>query len=280
MCPIPKIDNPVTVKDFRPISILPVLSKVYEEVILSQLLNYIDEKSAVYNPTQPGFRRGHSTTTFLLKLRNDIRKALNRNEITMSVINDFSKAFDTINHKTLLEKLVSLNFSNRTIKIIMSCFTKRHQYVQIDDQTSTRSPVHFEVPQGSILGPILFNIYVAELPSSIDSDSIQYADDTTIYRTCRPNGILQEIHKLENDINKVSEWSAENGLVFNNDKLKYIIFSSKRKVNDKSYLIRSNRKSIAEETTVKLLGVNFDQNLTWFSHVNSIAKYHTEYYGH
>ena len=129
VCPIPKIDNPVTVKDFRPISILPVLSKVYEEVILSQLLNYINKKSAVYNPTQPGFRRGHSTTTFLLKLRNDIRKALNRNEITMSVINDFSKAFDTINHKTLLEKLVSLNFSNRTIKIIMSYLTNRHQYV-------------------------------------------------------------------------------------------------------------------------------------------------------
>ena len=70
----------------------------------------------------------------------------------------------------------------------------------------------------------------------------------------------------------VSEWSAGNGLVFNNDKLKYITFPSKRKVNDKSYLIRSNRKSIAEETTVKLIGINFDQNLTWSSHVNSIVK--------
>ena len=208
--PDTKKDNPVPVKDFRPISILPVLSKVYEEVILSQLLNYIDEKSAVYNPTQPGFRRGHSTATFLLKLRNDIRKALNRNEITMSVINDFSKAFDTINHKTLLEKLVSLNFSNRTIKIIMSYLTNRHQYVQIDDQTSPKSPVHFGVPQGSILVPNLFNTYVVELPFCIESDSIQYADDTTIYRTCRPNDILQEILKLENNIKTVAEWSVEN----------------------------------------------------------------------
>ena len=223
VCPIPKIRNPATVKDFRPISILPVLSKVYEKVILSELLNYI-EKSAVYNPTQFGFRKGHSTTTLPLKFKNDIRKALNRNEITISVLIDCSKAFDTINHKNLLEKLVSLNFSNRTIKIIMSYLTNRHQYVQIDDQTLSKSPVHFEVPQGSILGPILFNINVTELPSCIDSDSIQYADDTTIYRTCRPSDILQEKRKLENDIKTVSEWSARNGLVFNNNKPKYITF--------------------------------------------------------
>ena len=99
VCPIPKIDNPVTVKDFRPISILPVLSKVYEKVILSQLLSYI-ERSAVYNPTQSGFRKGHSTTTLLPKFRSGIRKALNGNEITISILNDYSKAFGTINHKT------------------------------------------------------------------------------------------------------------------------------------------------------------------------------------
>ena len=122
VCPIPKIDNPVTIKDFRPIFVLPVLSKVYEKVILSQLLNYI-EKSAVYNPIQSGFRKSHSTTTLLLKFRNNIRKALNRNEITISVLIDYSKAFDTINRKTFLEKLVSLNFSKRTIKIIMSYLT-------------------------------------------------------------------------------------------------------------------------------------------------------------
>ena len=169
VCPIPKINNPVTVKDFQPISILPVLSKVHEKVTLSQLLNYI-EKSAVYNPTQSVFRKGHSTTTLLLKFRNDIRKALNWNEITVSVLIDYSKAFDTINHKTLLEKLVSLNFSNRAIKIVMSYLTNRHQYVKIDNQTSPKSPVHFGVPKGSILGPILFKIYVAELSSCIDSD--------------------------------------------------------------------------------------------------------------
>ena len=141
VCPIPKIDNPVTVRNFRPISILSVLSKVYEKSILSQLLNYI-EKSAVYNPTQSGFRKGHSTIT--------LWKALSRNEI-ISVLTDYSKAFDAINQKTLLEKLVSLNFSNRMIKNIISYLTNQNHYVQIDDQTSPKSPVHFRVPQKSIL---------------------------------------------------------------------------------------------------------------------------------
>ena len=124
----------------------------------------------------------------------------------------------------------------------MSYFNNRQQSVQIDDQTSPKSPVHFGVPQRSILDPTLFNIYAAELPSCIDSDSIQYADNTTIYRTCRPNDIVQQIYKLENDIKTVSQWSVENRLVFNNDNFKCITFSSKRKVVDKSYLIRSNTK--------------------------------------
>ena len=194
----------------------------------------------------------------------------------MSILTDYSKTFDTISHKTLLERLVSLNFSNKTIKIITSYLTNQHQYVKTDHQTSPKSPVHFAVhfavPPKSNLGPIPFNVYVAKLPSCIDSDSIQYADDRTVYRTCISTDILQEICKSENNIKTVLEWSAENGLVSNNDKLKCITFSSKRKVNDKSSLIRCNRKSIAEETTVKLLGVNFDQNFKWSSHVNSIVK--------
>ena len=154
----------------------------------------------------------------------------------------------------------------------MSYLTHRHQYVQIDDQSSSRLSINFGVPQGSILGPVLFNLYVAELPSCTNSDTIQYADDTTAYRSCKSSNIISEIRKLETDVEEISNWSAENGLVFNNDKLKFIVFSSKRKENDKSYLIRSDRKSIAQETTVKLLGVTFDQNLSWTSHIINITK--------
>ena len=124
VCPVPKTDNPINEKDFQSISILPVLSKIYEKVILKQLFDYI-ERTSIYNSTHSGFRKGHSTQTVLLKFRDDIEKALNKNEITMSVLIDYSKAFDTIQHETLIKELANLNFSNSSIKIILSYLSNR-----------------------------------------------------------------------------------------------------------------------------------------------------------
>ena len=272
-CPIPRVDNPLNVENFRPISVLPVLSKIYEKVILHQLSGFI-EKSSIYNASQSGFRKGHSTTTMLLKFRDDIQKALNRNEVTTSILIDYSKAFDTIDHETLLKKLVNLNFDNSSIKIIKCYLTNRQQYVQIDDQFSPLLPIYFGVPQGSILGPVLFNIYVSELPTCIQSQSIQYADDTTVYKSSKINNILPSIQTLESDILSLSKWSSENGLIFNNDKLKSIVFSSIRQkiTKDKSYLIRSGGKSIQQEPTVKLLGIIFNQHLLWTDQINAVVK--------
>ena len=110
VCPIPKVESPTCVKDYRPISILPVLSKIYERVILNQLCSFI-ERNNLYNETQPGFRKGHTTNTLLLKLRDDIKKAMSKSEVTVSILIDYSKAFDTIDHEMLLQKLNNLNFS-------------------------------------------------------------------------------------------------------------------------------------------------------------------------
>ena len=179
--PIPKIDQPLDMKDYRPISILPVLSKVYERVILYQLCDFI-ERNAIYSANQSGFRKGHSTTTLLLKLRDDIIRAMNRSEVTLAILIDYSKAFDTINHNTLIKKLRSLNFSISSLKLIMSYLSNRQQFVQVNDKRSSTLPIHFGVPQGSIQGPVLFNLYVTELSDQITSHSIQYADDTSLYR--------------------------------------------------------------------------------------------------
>ena len=109
VCPIPKIDNPIDVTKYRPISVLCILSKAFKHVILTQLCNYIEVKTS-YNLTQSGFCKGHSTSTLLLKLRDDIR-AMNTSKVTLGILLDFSKAFYTIDHLTLLQKLYKMNFS-------------------------------------------------------------------------------------------------------------------------------------------------------------------------
>ena len=111
----------------------------------------------------------------------------------MSVMIYNSKAFDNIDHEYLIRKLVTLNFSNSSIKVIMSYLTNRKQYVQLNDKQSTRLPIYFGVPQGSILGPVLFNIYVAKLSTCIESNSIQHADDTNIYKRSSKANIIPTI---------------------------------------------------------------------------------------
>ena len=124
-CPIPKTDNPTPIKDYRPISVLSVLSGVYERVILNQLCSFIDAQN-LYNINQSSFRKGHSTKLLLLKLRDEIRNAMNRSEVTLSVLTQYSKALDTIYNLILLEKFRNMNFVKSTIKIICSYLIQRY----------------------------------------------------------------------------------------------------------------------------------------------------------
>ena len=274
VCPIPKIDSPIKIKDYRPISVLPVLSKVFERVILAQLCKFIEDK-ALYHQTQSGFRKGHSTSTLLVKLRDDIKKAMAKSEVTLSILIDYSKAFDTIDHSSLLLKLRDMNFSIDSLQLLSSYLRDRKQYVQVEDKTSSVKSMFFGVPQGSILGPVLFNLYVVELSDRILSSSIQYADDTTLYRHCKVKDILQTIKEMEKDLDNLRSWSKDNNLLFNCDKLQLIIFHSNRIRNypkNQSLLFRCSGKSIEHKVNVKLLGVQLDENLTWSTHINSIIK--------
>ena len=199
---------------------------------------------------------------------------MNAKEVTLAVLIDYSKAFDTIDHTILVKKLISLDFDKKSVMIIMNYLTNRRQFVQIEDKASNTLPIHFGVPQGSILGPILFNLYVAELPNHIESESIQYADDTTIYRHCDKAEIVNTIKAIENDVRTLSTWSGNNGLVFNKEKLQFIIFAKENfsLLSDRSFLLRPNAISIKQEQSVKLLGLTLDQNLRWTNQVNITIK--------
>ena len=149
--PNSRVDQPTSVKDFPPISVLPILSKVNERVILQQLQLFI-EKESLYTATQSGFRKGHSTTTILLKIRDYIKRAMNKSEVTLGILIDYSKAFDTIDQNILLEKILKFNFSPQAVEIIFSYISDCKQYVQVDNKSSEISNMYFGVPQGSTLG--------------------------------------------------------------------------------------------------------------------------------
>ena len=149
--------------------------------------------------TQSGFRKGHSTATTLLKFKDDITKAMKKGEITLAIFADYSKAFDTVDFEILIS-----NFSKSFLHWLVSYLTNRQQYVQVNDKYSTKITTTFGVPQGSILGPVLFNLYVADMQRNIDTQGsgLQYSDDSTFYQHCKVNDIAACKSNLEESLSK------------------------------------------------------------------------------
>ena len=217
--PIPKNDSIASESDMRPISILPVLSKVFERLVHQQVFSFIDSHNLLKDNIS-GFRKGHSTTTVLLRIKDDIIKAMKREEITLMVLADFSKAFDTIKYKTVLKKLDYLGFLKSFLNWTIEFLTDRRHFVQIDDKTSDRSRVNFGVPQGSIMGPLIFNLYVADLHAHINMQCHQYTDDTTLYVHCKPSSLESCKRDLNKNLCNLEEWSRNANLVIIHQKPK------------------------------------------------------------
>ena len=264
---IPKVDNPTTGDDYGPMSILPVLSKVFERLIMKHLCNFI-ETNNIYSSTQAGYRRNHSTNTqqILINMRDAILNAMNKGEVTLSILADFSKAFGTADY-TVIKKMNKLNMSPEFLHLILSYISERSQYVQIDSDKSRHEKINFGVSQG--LGPILFNIHVIDMKNEFGSPCIQYVDDTNFYQHCKVSEIPQSITALTNAAKNIYAWSKDNNLVFNPKKTKFMLFSTKQmstkyKLNEMSSKVMINDNSTLDRVTnSRILGVNFDENLNW-----------------
>ena len=224
--PIPKVNNPTELKDYRPISILPILSKVYEKQVLHQITDFI-ETQQVYNKHQSGYRKNHSPATILSKLYDDIKMTMKQSELTMAVFTDYSKAFDTIDFFTLVQKMHSLNFSTDFLCWVFNYLTHRQHFMQIDSNCSSLLTAKYGVPQGSVLGPTFFNLCTADMSSiTPNSNCIQYVDNSTLYRSCKINKKDTCIKELEKDLTSIAKWSIETNLVFNTSKTKFMLTSS------------------------------------------------------
>ena len=213
-----------------------------------------------------------------MKIRDDIKRATNKNEVTLAILIGYSKAFDTIDHNILLEKLLKFNFSSQAIEIMFSYISDRKHHVQVDDKSSEMTNMYFGVPQGSILGPVLFNLYVADLPEILSSTSAQYADDATIYDSCKNGSSKSCAQNLEKDLNNLLPWSTNENLLFNEDKTKSILFSTSQLAemhqlsDSNTYQIKRNEKAVKRVQCTKILGIHFDENLSWKDHVNNVLK--------
>lgn len=256
--------------NYRPISILPLFSKCLEKLLHSRILGFC-EKHKLITPSQHGFRKLHSTETALLTQKELILESFEHKELTLGIFIDFSKAFDRVNHETLLLKLDRYGFRGCFYSIIKSYLEARFQQVVIDNTLSDPKHIAAGVPQGSILGPLLFNLYINDIVN-IDPNTtfVIYADDTSLFFRA-PCVSSLEVNATR-CLRSLHHWSLSNSLNINISKTKAVLFRPRNKsVSELTLSIGSSKIHVS--SSVKSLGVTFHENLSWDVHVdNTVAK--------
>ena len=249
-------------KNYRPISLLPLISKVIEKVIHDQTQSFLDENNILYD-YQSGFRKKYSTESCLSYLTDKISKGFDSGLYTGMILIDLQKAFDTIDHKLLLEKMSFLGFSEEVIGWFRSYLSNRNFKVNINKAFSELGEVTCGVPQGSILGPLLFLLYVNDMPQALSCDLLLYADDSCLIFQHKD---VKEIEKVLNkNFSDLCDWFVDNKLSihFGEDKTKCVLFASKNKVKKAEPLnIIYKGTEIKQHSNVNYLGCILDESLS------------------
>lgn len=269
--PVAKKPRPSLPTDFRPISILPTLSKVFEKILAKQIVGHLNSNSLL-STFQSGFRPQHSCATAMVKILDDIRQQYDQSYLTVLCLLDFSKAFDRVNHSILCKKLRHyFGFSDRAVKLLSSYLSNRSQRVLVGDHFSNVRYLREGVPQGSILGPLLFCIFINDIAHVCNSVSFHlYADDIQIYLS-RPIGLIEDLfHRVNDDLKGIYRWSVENGLTLNPSKTQAILISKKYYEPEILPPILLSNIQVKFVDKVTSLGFKINSSLSCNDHINYI----------
>jgi hypothetical protein len=265
--PIHKKNCVEPVTNYRPISLLSIVSKVLERCVFNNIYPFVH---ALINNVQHGFLRNRSCVTQLLGVLHDIGKNLDQNKQVDMLYLDFSKAFDSVDHDILLYKLQKHGINGVLLRWFESYLNDRWQRVVIEGAASTWSPVTSGVPQGSILGPLLFIIFINDLPDNVSysTNSALYADDSKLYREVTS---ISDCQSLQDDLTELEKWSIDSRMKFNTEKCKVLTVTRKHTPLEFSYQLYGNKLLVCKEE--KDLGILVSRDLKWGAHIlNMVAK--------
>jgi exonuclease III len=273
--PLPKKPNPSMFSDYRPISILPFLAKVLEKLIHRQLIAFLNTNNLL-NPLQSGFRMGHSTSTALIRIADDIRCGMDKRLLTILTLLDFSNAFNSVDFEVLLSILSSLNISPAVVDWFQSYLLGRRQRICIEDSFSAWCSVDAGVPQGGVLSPLLFSIFINSITDNLSCSYHLYADDLQIYTQSLFHELSSAVSVTNDNLSRISSWSKRFGLTINPLKTQCIIIGSSYFISRIDFahlpLVTFDGTHLTYAKTVKNLGVIFDQCFTWRPQVEALSR--------
>ena len=244
---------------------------MFEKILHSRLTKYIDDFKLLYE-YQFGFRKNHSTELALIEIVDQIRMSLDENKITCGIFVDLSKAFDTVDHEILTGKLEHYGIRGKTLELICSYLQNRRQYTLIDNCKSKTKFVDCGVPQGSVLGPLFFIIFINDLPNCCSQGNFRiFADDTNVF--FHANNIEDLIIAARHIMIELNSWFAINKLTLNASKSSFSVFKSPhKKIHNIPDSIDFLNQKIERTSSIKFLGMILDENLTFDLHINEVCN--------
>ena len=271
--PLKKVNNTNLVNELRPISLLPLPSKILEKIIHNRMIEHL-ESNDLLDTCQGGFRKNNSTVNTTVRFTNDIFNAINRRHLSIATFVDMAKAFDTVNHTILLNKLESLGFTGKIINLLRNYLTDRKQSTLANGVVSSLVNISCGIPQGSTVGPLMYIIYMNDVSTSLNHCKYQlYADDTVIYLSDDITNLNDATNRITTDLESFKYWCDMNKLTLNVKKTKYVTFGLKsqtRKVINHTLQIGTNK--IERVPSYKYLGIILDSNLNYKKHIENCIK--------